>query len=1082
MNQIESPGVDQLQYIQNEIDKTENDMYDTIQLSILDENDMKELSSLDISLNDIRNNFRSKFRTGIELIDDNPRLGTSNPKEICPTCNKNGKSCPGHFSTVELPFHVANPNYLIEISYTLNCVCIQCSSLKITDLERFEVRKISKEKRLEYMSSILSKKALCNNCTDLYKDNTPFKIIEFKPRKINGANIIVCIITFWGKGQSPRLCYLNYEMIYNIFSKIKREDIEYIGFGRNSIKDLMMKKILIIPPINRPKLQDGNKVYVDGITKSYSAIIMSIATFLQKNLIDTSMGECGRYLNKMKFLDKNNREIDITNIINLFSDEQYLNEKIPVIKSIENLFTLRVLKDTNENAKGALSGASYRQKLNGKEGLLRKVLMGKRVNQSARTVVGPSPDFDIDELGVPKFIAQNLSVRVHVTNININMILDLQRSKKIKSVIRTKNGQEKKLIESDINPINIKIGDIIERELMDGDRVLANRNPTIQKQGMMGLRAKIIDENIFRLNLALTPPFNADFDGDELNIHIPQTIQAQSELATIASAEGCYGNQQQSNLMVGLVFDAVTGSFILSQDFIYIQPDDFHQCVYNANMPDNFVNDIKKYNYGVKFYKTKEKYTKCIDIVFNYLYIYTNNKFSEQVIKDIYRNLDSFEYKLSNISINSFDDDFNDMFNRSFDKDNILDQMIDLFFKKNDDNLYKDIINLFLQKEFLEKQILLKIELSKNEFQYLYLFLDKIAFYCSLRESLIEDDDLQDPKTHFFDMCLQNEVDIYSGKALFSTVLPIMNYNKIKKGKSQFENYINTVKIKNGILYQGWLNKEHVGGSTNSIPHVLFLYHESAEKSNVSFFLTYAQKLINYFFMIEGFTIGVHDCMLNDDIKDTIANQLNTIRNDAADLQKNLVSYDDNEKEEKIIQSLQQVRLLNDVVIKSLDVRSPLLIMAELAKAKGKGANLVQIMAAIGQQFYGGKRIKNDTPYYEENEPDPMARGLCLNSFIEGMTPTEFVYHMYSSREGLVEGAIKTGDCGAMHHNIAKVLETMIVKEDRSIRNIQGRIIQFIYGEDGFDAEQLQKVRVNQYEYISFIDVKYIAETFNNSM
>jgi len=1082
MNQIESPGVEQLQFIQNEIDKNDNDMYDAIQFCIMDENEMNELSSVDITLNDIRNNFRSKFKTGIELIDKNPLLGTTDPKEICPTCNQNGKSCPGHYSTIELPFRVPNPNYLKEISYILNCVCVQCSSLKITDLERFEMRKISKDKKLEYMSLLLSKRALCDNCTNLYKDQPPFKNIEFKPRKIFEANYIIVLLTFFGKNEKPRLCQLNYERVYNIFSKVKRSDIEFMGLGQNSIKDLMMKKILIIPPVNRPKLQDGNKLYVDGITKSYSSIFMAIATFLQKNLTDTNMGECARYLNTMTLLDKNGNKVDISNIIDLFSDENYVMEKSSVINSVENLFTLSTPENMKESAKGVLSGLSYRQKLNGKEGLMRKVLMGKRVNQSARTVVGPSPNFDIDEIGVPKFIAQNLSVRVYVNNINLNMILDLQRSKKIKSVIRMKNGQEKKLIENSTNPINIKIGDIVERELMNGDRVLANRNPTIQKQGMMGLRVRIIDENIFRLNLALTPPFNADFDGDELNIHVPQTIQAQSELATVASAEGCYGNQQQSNLMVGLVFDAVTGSFILSQDFIYIEPDDFHQCVFNVNMPDNFVNDIKKYNYGVKFYKTKEKFKKCIDIVFNYLYIYTNNKFSEEIIKDIYKNLDDFEFRISNITYKNFEQDFNTSFNRSFDKYNILDQVIEIYFKKSDDKLYKDVINLFLQKEFLEKQLTFQINLNKNEYQYLYLFLDKIAFYCSLRENLIEDDSSKDDKNHFFDMCLKNKIDIYSGKALFSTILPIMNYEKVKKGNSRFDNFINTVKINNGILCQGWLTKEHVSGSTNSIPHVLFLYHQSQEKSDVSFFLTYAQKLINNYFMIEGFTIGVHDCMLNDDIKETIASQLNSIRKDASDLERNIVSYDQNEKEEKIIQNLQQIRLLNDTVIKSLDVRSPLLIMAELAKAKGKGANLVQIMAAIGQQFYGGKRIKNETPYYEENDPDPMARGLCLNSFIEGMTPTEFVYHMYSSREGLVEGAIKTGDCGAMHHNIAKVLEVLIVKEDRSIRNVQGRIIQFIYGEDGFDAEQLQKIRLSEYTYTTFIDVNYIANTFNNSI
>lgn len=1080
MNQTHTPGVEQLQLLQNEINKIDNDFFETIQFSLLTEDDIIELSSLDITLNDIRNNYRSEFRTGIEIIDDNPLLGTTDPKKICPTCNRNGSECEGHYSTIELPFYIPNPNYLKEISFTLNCICMECSSLKLTNYEKFQMRKIAKSKRLEYMSGILFKKGLCDNCSKKYKDDiTPFKYIQFKPRNINGTNFIISLVTFFGKKQSETFCYVNYNRLYFILSKMKREDIKFIGFGENNTKDLMLKKILVIPPNTRPKMQDGNSVYIDGLTRSYSNIFRTIAIFLQKNIRDTIMSDCSRKLQNMNPVDINGNAIDISDLIDIFLHENIILEKVSVLDSIQNLYNAITPKKSKGQSSDSALELSFRNKLDGKFGILRRVMMGKRVNHSARSVVGPSPDFDINEIGVPKFIAQNLSVRVNVTNINYNSILDLQKHKKIKSIIKTKNGIEKRLIEDNTTPISIKIGDIIERELINGDYVLANRNPTIQKQGMIGLRAKIIDENIFRLNLALTTAFNADFDGDELNIHVPQTLDALAELSTFVSAEGCYGNQQQSSIMVGLVFDAVTGSFILSQDFIYIPPDDFHQCVFNANMPDDFVNDVKNYNYGTSFIKTKKKYNKCIEIVFNYLYIYVNNKFSEEIIKQIYEDLSNFEEKLSNIDNTKYETDYQYYFQQPLNESYILDQLIIIYFKNPNDHIYKDIINLFLQKQFLESQIKFKIDLTKNETQYLYLFIDKISFYCSLKESLIEDQSYIDNEEHYFDQCLKNNVDIYSGKSLFSTILPVMQYEKFKKGANQFENYINRVKINKGILKQGWLNKEHVGANTNSIPHLLFLYKDPTV---VSFFLTYAQRLINHYFLTEGFTIGVHDCMLDDALKVDIAEKINRIRSSAATLERNVYSYDENEKEEKIIQNLQNIRLLNEVVIKSLDVRSPLLIMAELAKAKGKGANLVQIMAAIGQQYYGGTRIKNDTPYYKENDPDPMAKGLCVNSFIQGMTPSEFVYHMYSSREGLVEGAIKTGDCGAMHHNIAKVLEVLIVREDKTVRNTQKRVIQFIYGEDGFDAEEMQRVKIGENTYTSFMNIQYIADSFNNTV
>lgn len=1099
MNQVENPALSQLQLMQNEINDLNNDLFDTVQFSLFTEDDLLELSSLDITLNDIRENFKSKFSTGIELIDNNPLLGTTDPNQICPTCNQNGRDCPGHYCTIELPFYLANPNYLNKIAKLLNCICLNCGKIKYDEkLTEFNAKKIPMDSRLDYFSLKLQRNILCEECTLLlgYKIRTidyegrvkvifGLKRVVFQVFKIqNSSTVGVKISQKFGSPEASKdglgyqdyitKCPVVYEEVYKLFSKISAKDAKFLGFGENHPRFFIMKKLLVIPPVNRPTLQDGNKLYVDGITKAYSNVLMTSLYFIEKDLSNyKAISECEeRFQNDQQRYDTT-YEVDF--IFKFVQSNDIYLQKAPLVNAVYNLYKSNQAKPITDKPKDVPTSVSFRNKINGKEGLMRRFMMGKRVNYTARTVVGPSPDFEVNEIGVPKFIAQNLTVPVHVTNFNYTKILELQKNDKIKSVIKMNNGNKKRVLFSKDKPITIKIGDIIERELMDGDYVLANRNPTIQKQGMMGLRARIINENIFRLNLALTPPFNADFDGDEMNIFVPQTVQAMSDLSTIASAEGCYGNQQSSNLMVGLVFDAVTGSFILSQDFIYIEEDTFHQLAFGSNLPDDFLRETKNYNYGVGFVKTKQKYYRCIQIVYNYLYIHVQ-KIPESVIKNIMDNVERFEANINIIDPKRFEQDYEAVFSEKFDDTSILNQVIRSYFTRNDDDYYKNLITVYLQSEFFNKIIENQINLEKNDYQYLLLFIDKLAYYYSKRNFLMEDITKIDNKNHYFDQCLSNNLDIHSGKALFSLILPKMNYDKIKKGNTPLETYNNAVKIKQGILYQGWLNKEHVGGNSNSIPHILFLYQDT---SVVSFFLTYAQRLINQYFTSEGFTIGLHDCMLNDTIKDSIGEQLNTIRHTAYGLEKDLKTDDENEKEEKIITALQEIRLLNDTVVKSLDIRSPLLIMAELAKAKGKGANLVQIMAAIGQQYYGGKRIKNETPYFEKNDPDPMARGLCINSFVDGMTPSEFVYHMYSSREGLVEGAIKTGDCGAMHHNIAKVLEVLTVKEDRSIRNIQGRVIQFIYGEDGFDAEYLQKVKISENVNATFIDVKYIAETFN---
>lgn len=79
-------------------------------------------------------------------------------------------------------------------------------------------------------------------------------------------------------------------------------------------------------------------------------------------------------------------------------------------------------------------------------------------------------------------------------------------------------------------PIALRYGYIVERHLNDDDVVLFNRQPTLHRMSMMGHRVKVLPEHTFRLNLSVTPPYNADFDGDEMNLHAPQSLLTASEL------------------------------------------------------------------------------------------------------------------------------------------------------------------------------------------------------------------------------------------------------------------------------------------------------------------------------------------------------------------------------------------------------------------------------------------------------------------------------------------------------------------------------------------------------------------------
>lgn len=180
------------------------------------------------------------------------------------------------------------------------------------------------------------------------------------------------------------------------------------------------------------------------------------------------------------------------------------------------------------------------QRLKGKEGRFRYNLSGKRVNFSARTVVSPDPALGINEIGVPEYIARELTLPITVNEWNLEGIKEFIRSNsdKINYVIRT-DGKRKRITKSNVNEIieEIKPGYVIERQLMDGDKLIFNRQPSLHKISMMCHEAKILPGRTLRFNVADCKPYNADFDGDEMNIHLPQNEEATAEAEILMKVE-----------------------------------------------------------------------------------------------------------------------------------------------------------------------------------------------------------------------------------------------------------------------------------------------------------------------------------------------------------------------------------------------------------------------------------------------------------------------------------------------------------------------------------------------------------------
>jgi DNA-directed RNA polymerase II subunit RPB1 len=218
---------------------------------------------------------------------------------------------------------------------------------------------------------------------------------------------------------------------------------------------------------------------------------------------------------------------------------------------------------------------SIRQRLKGKEGRIRGNLMGKRVDFSSRTVITGDPNISIDEVGVPRSIARTLTFPERVTPLNLEVLQKLVQNGALENpganaIIRQSGDRVNLKFVPQAGDQPLQLGDIVERHLQDGDYVIFNRQPSLHKMSMMGHRVRIMPFSTFRLNLSVTTPYNADFDGDEMNLHAPQSFETRAEIKEIMMVPRQIISPQANKPVMGIVQDTLCGirKFTLRDNFL----------------------------------------------------------------------------------------------------------------------------------------------------------------------------------------------------------------------------------------------------------------------------------------------------------------------------------------------------------------------------------------------------------------------------------------------------------------------------------------------------------------------------------
>ena len=474
-----------------------------------------------------------------------PRMGVLDNGKTCRSCGQTNHSCPGHFGH----FRLARPVYFIQffpyIMNVLNCVCVRCSKLLIDK----ELHKgLTKRRGEARWRAVLNKCSGISRCGQETEDGCgavqPNRYLRDGIARITAEWVDTLKGGEGGEGKSKVTQVLEVEYVLRLFRRITDEDVDFMGLNRYWCRpDWMICSVLPIPPPQvRPSvIQDNNQRSEDDLTHKLFEIIST----------------------NQRLQDKINNNASK----NLIEDEHTVLQY-----HIATLVDNQIPGVAPSAQRSGRPLKSVQQRLGSKEGRIRYNIQGKRVEFSARSVITPDPNISVAEIGVPLKIALNLTVPEKVTPYNKGQMYKLiQNGPDVHPGAKTivsASGSVKSLKHVNRREIVLHIGDVVNRHLNDGDIILFNRQPTLHRMSMMGHRVKVLPYNTFRLNVSVTAPYNADFDGDEMNAHIPQSYEASTELSEIAAVPHQIVTPRHAKPLIGVVQDALVGSYRITQPHV----------------------------------------------------------------------------------------------------------------------------------------------------------------------------------------------------------------------------------------------------------------------------------------------------------------------------------------------------------------------------------------------------------------------------------------------------------------------------------------------------------------------------------
>ena len=496
-----------------------------INFGLMSPDDIRDMSVVKIETPDTYDEDGYPIEGG--LMD--PHLGVIDPSLKCRSCGYRGGECQGHFGSIELARPVIHVGFGDIIHKILRSTCQECGRVLLTDSEIEEYTEKIKEAQNHGVN-------LNNLLKEIYnvarRDVCPHCEAEQEEVTIDKPISIV-------QGDYK----LTPSEVREKLERISDQDSYVLGVNPEVARpEWLVLTVLPVPPVTvRPSITlDTGERSEDDLTHKLVDILR-----INQRLIENMEAGAPQLIVE-----------DLWELLQYHVTTYFDNEASGVPPARHR--SGRPLK-------------TLAQRLKGKEGRFRSNLSGKRVNFSARTVISPDPNISINEVGVPEMIAKEVTVPAYVNEWNMDEMRQyIENGPEIHPganyVIR-RDGRKIRVYDETKEMIleQLEPGFIIERHLKDGDMVLFNRQPSLHRMSMMAHEVRVLPYKTFRLNLCVCPPYNADFDGDEMNMHVFQTDESRAEAKSLMRVQEHILSPRFGGPIIGAIHDHISGAYILTR-------------------------------------------------------------------------------------------------------------------------------------------------------------------------------------------------------------------------------------------------------------------------------------------------------------------------------------------------------------------------------------------------------------------------------------------------------------------------------------------------------------------------------------